>query len=36
MWSLKYDLNEPIWETEADSENRPVLGNWERVGGGLE
>lgn len=36
MWSLNYDVNEPICETETDSENRPVLDDWERVGGGLE
>ena len=25
MWNLKYDTNEPIYETETDTENRLVV-----------
>ena len=31
MWNLKYDINEFIYETETDSENRLVVvgvGGW--------
>ena len=36
MWNLKYDTNEPIYETETDSdiENRFVVAKG--VGGGME
>ena len=38
MWNLKYDINEPIYETEAESqtENRLVVAKGEEVGGGME
>ena len=40
MWNLKYDTNEPVCETEADSGAQgtdwrlPGGGRWERAGGG--
>ena len=39
MWNLKYDTNEPIYETETtlmDIENRLVVAKGEGVGGGME
>ena len=35
MWNLKYDTNEPIYETETitDIENRLVVAKGEGVGG---
>ena len=38
MWNLKYNTNEPIYETETvtDIENRPVAAKGEGVGGGME
>ena len=37
MWSLKYDTNEPIYETETESwiENGLVVAKGEGVGGGV-
>ena len=34
MWNLKYDINEFIYETETDSENRLVVAKWGGVGEG--
>ena len=34
MWNLKYGTNEPIYETETDLENRPVVAK--REGEGVE
>ena len=38
MWNLKYDTNEPIYETETESqtENRLVVAKGEEVGGGMQ
>ena len=38
MWNLKYDTNEPIYEmaTLMDIENRLLLAERERLGGGVE
>ena len=38
MWNLKYNTNEPIYETETESrtENRLVVAKGEGVGGGME
>ena len=38
MWNLKYDTNEPIYETETvtDIENRLVVAKGEGVGGRME
>ena len=38
MWNLKYDTNEPIYETNSlmDIENRLVVASGERVGWGME
>ena len=34
MWSLKYGINEPIYRTETDRENRLVVakGEWAKNG----
>ena len=29
MWNIKYDTNEPIYETESDTENRLVVAKGE-------
>ena len=29
MWNIKYDTNEPIYETETDTENRLVVAKGE-------
>ena len=36
MWNLKYDANEPIYETESWTQNRLVVVKEEGVGGGIE
>ena len=38
MWNLKYDANEPIYETETltDVENKLVVAKGEGVGGRME
>ena len=33
MWNLKYDTNELIFETDSQSENRPVVAQGERSWG---
>ena len=33
MWNIKYDTNEPIYETETDTENRLVVAKGEWTGG---
>ena len=32
MWNLKYDTNEPTYETETDSENRLMVATGEGEG----
>ena len=36
MWNLKYDINDLIYETETDIENRLVVAKGEGVGGGMQ
>ena len=36
MQNLNYDKNEPIYETETDSENRLVIARGEVVGRGID
>lgn len=37
MWNIKYDTNEPMYETETDTEKRLVVakGEWSRGRDGL-
>ena len=36
MWNLKYDTDEPIYETESRTQNRLVIAKGQGVGGRME